>query len=578
MRNKSTTLRLYRSSYLFICLTLIAILVATHVTAPTKVYAAGNVYEWTKPGELDPLGGLYTSVASSADGSHLIVGSENGGGGTQGSPLYVSSNYGDTWQNVTGNADNGIQDNWQSVAISDNGQTMIAASNGGTNLDTSNGVNGNIFISHDAGSTWANISPTGPNEWRNVAISGDGSKIVAVAADDTSDVYVSDNGGTSWTTSQTTANVQFWDSISISDNGNKVLVGGENANTVSSLVDISDDGGSTWQDVSPDDGNIAFFAQAAMSSNGDEITVATVGYNVSTDNDYDAVYVSSDDGTNWTTVTPDAQDSNEWNAIALSGNGTTLSVLDDDNNTMYVSSDDGTNWTEEDPDQPYGDTNTNSWNSIAFNENGSHAFVASSANAYTGYNGSPDDNSIPLSNAETGGALVLTTPSGTNITCHSVISSSSLSTQDSLYSYPLGLVDFCFNEADESNTITLTFVTNLSPSKVVLRSYNATTRQYSTITSASITQTSYNGQPALRATYNLPDSELTDTNPEFGTVTDPVGLAVPVGLADSAVVAPPDTGYGIPNNRSFNTTDYVATITLSVGLLARQARRKITGR
>jgi len=229
-------------------------------------------------------------------------------------------------------------------------------------------------------------------------------------------------------------------------------------------------------------------------------------------------------------------------------------------------------WNQEDPDQAYSDANTNSWNSIAVNENGTHVIAASAANVYTGFDTTLENNSQTFANTGNGQTIALTTPSGTNVTCHSITSASSLSVADTGYSYPLGLVDFCFNNAQESNKITLTFVTNLTPSQVVLRFYNSSTKQYSTITDAVITETSYNGQPALQVSYYIPDNGLLDTDANFGTISDPVGLAV---AENSTTIKAPDTGYGTTNNKAINITTLLATVSLSAGLVINNLRRKI---
>lgn len=521
--------------YLVASFTLASALALTYPAIPAKVYAAGNQYEWIKHVDHDLLGGQYTSAASSADGSHLIVAATEGGEGpNMTSPLFVSDDYGATWEDVAENADERIRNYWRSVDVSNDGQIMVAASEIGLELDNGlNNIAGKIVISEDAGNTWENVSPNDAEDWEAVAVSGDGSKIVALADDDHENVYISENGGDTWTTSAVD-DVDQWESLSISDNGNKILVGGESTDGDTSLVYLSDNGGDNWEDISPDNGDMVFYTSTAMSSSGDKIAVSSYAYDG--DDEYDAVYVSENDGASWTDISPDDPNENAWRALAMSDNGSALSVLDS-NDIMYISTDGGATWAEEDPGQE--DDDTNEWRSVDFNASGSRVIVASRAFAYSGYNAALDtaDTTVNFGNAENGKTVVLTLPSGTTITCNSAVKESGMSAQDSGYSYPLGLVDFCFSGADASNEITLIFVTDLKPNQVAVRKYNPNTKAYSALTGASVTETTYSGQHALRVTYVITDNGPLDTDPDIGEVADPVGLGV-------LAVGAPNTGVG----------------------------------
>jgi hypothetical protein len=81
---------------------------------------------------------------------------------------------------------------------------------------------------------------------------------------------------------------------------------------------------------------------------------------------------------------------------------------------------------------------------------------------------------------------------------------------------------------------------------------------------ASITQTTYNGQPALQLTYNISPSSPLNSSSTSGTIMDPVGLAV--ALSIQAHESAPDTGFGQPSsvNFWFNFSVYGS---ISVGLL-----------
>ncbi len=137
-----------------------------------------------------------------------------------------------------------------------------------------------------------------------------------------------------------------------------------------------------------------------------------------------------------------------------------------------------------------------------------------------------DPNTASLASSENGKPIRLETPAGTEINCSSTAKESSLTTQDSAYHYPLGLVDFCFTTTETDNEVSLTFMTNLEPDEVKARKYNPIESTYSDITGATITQTTYAGQPALRLTYVITDNGSLDLDPVTGQIKDPVGLAV----------------------------------------------------
>jgi hypothetical protein len=129
----------------------------------------------------------------------------------------------------------------------------------------------------------------------------------------------------------------------------------------------------------------------------------------------------------------------------------------------------------------------------------------------------------------------VTLSDGANITEGSITSQTKT---DPGYSYPLGLVGLTFSTPDAvpgaTVKVQLVFQSNLSPSQVAPRKYNASTKTYSFIPGASVTATTLNGSPALLLTYNVTDGGVLDEDGlKNGVIVDPVGLAV---------AATPDTG------------------------------------
>jgi len=114
---------------------------------------------------------------------------------------------------------------------------------------------------------------------------------------------------------------------------------------------------------------------------------------------------------------------------------------------------------------------------------------------------------------------------------------------DSGNQYPLGILSFTA-EVPDTNPVTVTYkvVSDLEPTEVRPRKYNATTKTYADITGATVTKTTLGGKSALQVSYSVADgSSLDEDGTVNGTIVDPVGLAVAAttpatpGTGDSAV-------------------------------------------
>jgi hypothetical protein len=138
-----------------------------------------------------------------------------------------------------------------------------------------------------------------------------------------------------------------------------------------------------------------------------------------------------------------------------------------------------------------------------------------------------DPATTALNNSETGKPVKVTSGFGTTLTCSSSSKESSLAKQDTGYDYPNGLTTFCFNNDFTNNQVSLIFVTDLQPSQMVVRKYNSTTGLYAVVPGATVAQTTYNGQAALQVSYSIADNGPFDENPITGAIKDPVGIATP---------------------------------------------------
>jgi hypothetical protein len=156
-------------------------------------------------------------VQMSAEGNRVAA----VGAGT----LYVSSDYGVTWAARTAPAA------WASVHMSDDGQRITAL--GG----------GSVYTSVDGGLTFTIVPGTANTDWRAIAGSADGMRLVAAASLYNGDatrqgVYVSTDGGATWTRRVGNGN---WTFAASSADGQRMAVL-DNGGTPW----VSDDGGATF--------------------------------------------------------------------------------------------------------------------------------------------------------------------------------------------------------------------------------------------------------------------------------------------------------------------------------------------
>jgi photosystem II stability/assembly factor-like uncharacterized protein len=162
---------------------------------------------------------LWSSVASSADGTKLVAVEGNG-------QIYTSTNSGSTFQQRVGL----VSTNWTAVASSSDGTRLVATGKAGqicTSADSgvtwipnstvsgqptsvassadgsrlavttggnTTGASGNIFISSDSGATWTQLAGAPTASWADIASSADGSLLVAAVYG--GNIYVSSQSST----------------------------------------------------------------------------------------------------------------------------------------------------------------------------------------------------------------------------------------------------------------------------------------------------------------------------------------------------------------------------------------------
>jgi len=186
-------------------------------------------------------------IAVSSDGSKILAGV----GSSQNGDLYLSSDSGSSWSDLSTSA--GLATHrWVSVSMSSNGSVLGA-------VDKASGY---VYLSNNGGTNWSTSTTAilGTHAWWGIAISGNGSKMVT---DDVSgDVFVSADGGNTWATS-TPGISSGWVSAAYSRDGSTMAIGPEN-----NPIEISRDGGSTWSVQSDAATSTAGWFSLALSSDG----------------------------------------------------------------------------------------------------------------------------------------------------------------------------------------------------------------------------------------------------------------------------------------------------------------------
>ena len=212
--------------------------------------------------------------------------------------------------------------NWRSVASSADGSKLVAAVDGGQ-----------IYTSTDSGANW---TPRDSNRsWPSVASSSDGSKLAAAAF--SGQIYTSTDSGVNWTPRDSD---RSWVSVASSADGSKLV-----ALVYGGQIYTSTDSGANW---TPRDSNRSWDS-VASSSDGSKLVALVDG---------GQIYTSTDSGASWT-----PRDSNRgWVSVASSADGSRL-VAAPRGGQIYTSTDSGANWTPRDSDRL--------WSSVASSGDGS---------------------------------------------------------------------------------------------------------------------------------------------------------------------------------------------------------------
>ena len=210
---------------------------------------------------------------------------------------------------------------------------MLLASSNNTKLQRST----------DSGATWSQLSNSVTQSWHKVASSADGEVLVAAGLPGTA-LYVSTNGGTSWSAKD----IGNWNGIAISDNGATMV-----AVASGRAIYVSTDSGTTWNNRETARG----WADISISNDGTKI-IASVGEG--------KIYRSIDSGTTWE-VLPNSPTKKHL-SVACSSDCSTI-IAGTNWEFVHYSSDSGASW--------HSSTTQIGWiNDVALSDDGSKAFAA----------------------------------------------------------------------------------------------------------------------------------------------------------------------------------------------------------
>ena len=456
-----------------------ALLFASTFVAPSALAATSN-YTWTDSSTTDTAthNQTWNGMASSASGKYAIAGEYLG-------DVWTSNDYGISWTDTTDNNPSMRGYNWTAAAMSASGQHAVIAA-----------YNGDIYTSNDYGATWTDRS-TGHAElvfkhWFTLTSDSTGKRLVAAIFG--GDIYTSNDYGATWTdrsaVAPATAGLEWWD-LAVSTTGQRLT-----ALTHNGDIYTSNDYGASWTNVSETTASETHglnLNMLAMSGTGQYQAVTIPSNGIWTSNDY---------GTSWVRGVPATGQT--WTGVRLSGDG----------RRAIAAVSGGDIWTGINP---------------AARDS---AIIPNDADAND--DGTPDylqTNIAGSQNPVTSTYAAVQADANCSVSDQSVVSVSSVAGQDTSYTYPAGLMDFTVQGCGANGfTTTVTqYYYGVTGSNFVLRKYSPATKQYTTVSDATIAPVTIGGQNAIKATYQVTDGgSLDQDGTANGVIVDPAGLATPI--------------------------------------------------
>jgi hypothetical protein len=180
--------------------------------------------------------------------------------------------------------------------------------------------------------------------FKSVALSADGSKLVAVAGNNSpGPIYYSTNSGLTWT--PTTAPTNFWTSVASSADGSKLAAVVGNNTTNGNVIYISTNSVNSWI-LSHAPTNIPW-SSVASSADGIKLVAATEGVNVPGHGvTYGSIYTSTNFGMDWISNNVPRLPVALWDGVASSADGSRLvAIAQGTLGLSYSSTNSGATWT-----------------------------------------------------------------------------------------------------------------------------------------------------------------------------------------------------------------------------------------
>jgi hypothetical protein len=321
----------------------------------------------------------WTNIAMSANGLFQTAvlnstQSNNTGGG-----IYVSNNYGVNW--VLNQNTSTINNNaWNAVAMSADGSIQVAV------------YAAYIYISTSYGSIWpttpsytASITPTAV--LNSVAVSGNGQFISAVSCDVNGVVFVSSNGGATFTTITLGTSISFTNpnpfyndgSIAVSATGQyQVCCFNTTTSTLANSVWVSNNYGQYWTSVNLFYNGTYYddaLSSVCISSSGKYICIARQSGTANIQN----LFVSNNYGATFSVTGPGGVNSNKFNSVCISANGQYIVATSPNSSTPLVcySVNYGSTWTI-----AYTPINSSTYQCISMSANGQYLTAGTTGYIY----------------------------------------------------------------------------------------------------------------------------------------------------------------------------------------------------
>jgi photosystem II stability/assembly factor-like uncharacterized protein len=268
---------------------------------------------------------------------------------------------------------------WSCGAINATGLVILAAENAGR-----------VYITTDGGSSWTETQPKGAADgnWYSCAIDDDGSHMII--AEFPGKLYVSTNSGSSWSeVTPAGAGSKDWGAVCCDSDGS-VMCAAEI--TYTGALYVSTDSGSSWSAAKYPPGGTTQGKYYGLDCDSDGSVIVVCDYTPS----YVAasrgrVWISTDTGSSWTESRPDGDTNYMWADVACDADGSHFIACaqekryDANGGRAYISTNSGSSWSEV---RPAGDVSKH-WGFCAINLDGSMQMLAvgitaSSASAYAG--------------------------------------------------------------------------------------------------------------------------------------------------------------------------------------------------